>query len=302
MRLTNIDRDVSIIEHKEEKTMGYLQLDHTAVLDMLPDRSVTAHKGNFGKLLLLCGSKGYTGAASLAAMGALRTGAGLVYLGVPACIYAIEAIKLLEPIVFPLSDVNGMIAAAAVHEISDLLDKIDAVLIGPGLGRSKDTESLLIWMLKNYAGPMVIDADGIYLLRDHIDILRGRACPVILTPHEGEFSQLMGQKILNRTEAAVEAAKILRSIIVLKGHKTVITDGETVCINPTGNPGMAVGGSGDVLAGMITALIGQGLPALQAAAAGAWIHGAAGDTCAEQIGTYGMLPSDMLDVIPRLLK
>ena len=282
--------------------MDYLQLDHSAVLDMLPDRKNTAHKGDFGKLLLLCGSKGYTGAASMAAMGALRSGAGLVYLGVPACIYAIEATKLLEPIVFPLPETNGMISAAAVHEISELLEKIDAVLIGPGLGRSADTERLLVWILKNFDGPVVIDADGIYLLRNHIDILRGRSCPVVLTPHEGEFLQLMGRAIFDRTSAAVEAARILQSIVVLKGHNTVITDGATVYINPTGNPGMAVGGSGDILAGMITAFIGQGLPPLHAAAAGAWIHGAAGDVCAERLGTYGMLPSDMLKEIPRVLK
>lgn len=282
--------------------MDYFRLDHSAILDILPDRRLNAHKGDFGKLLFLCGSRGYTGAASLAAMGALRTGAGLVYLGVPACIYDIEAVKLLEPVVFPLPDANGMISASAIGEISGLLEKVDAVLIGPGLGHSDDTEAVLIWILKNYTGPLVIDADGIYLLHDHIDILRGRACPVILTPHEGEFSRLFGQSIHNRTEAAINAARSSHSIIVLKGHKTVITDGDTVYINPTGNPGMAVGGSGDVLAGMISALIGQGLPLLQAAAAGAWIHGAAGDICAEQLGTYGMLPSDMLNVIPRLLK
>ena len=282
--------------------MEFLQLDHAAVLDMLPDRKVTAHKGDFGKLLLLCGSRGYTGAAALATLGALRTGAGLVYLGVPECIYAIEAAKLLEPVVFPLPDVNGTFSANAGHALVDVLEKVDVVLIGPGLGRSKDTEDLLLWILENYKGPLVIDADGIYLLRDHIDVLRGRACPVILTPHEGEFSQLMNQAVTNREEAAMEAAKLLRAIVVLKGHKTVITDGERVYINPTGNPGMAVGGSGDILAGMITALIGQGLHPLQAAAAGAWIHGAAGDACAEQLGTYGMLPSDMLLMIPRLLK
>ena len=282
--------------------MDFLQLNHSAVIDMLPDRVKTAHKGDYGKILLLCGSRGYTGAASLAAMGALRTGAGLVYLGVPACIYAIEATKLLEPVVFPLPDVDGKISAAAAGELSEFLDKADAVLIGPGLGRSTDTESLLITVFENYNGPVVVDADGIYLLRNHIDILRGRACPVILTPHEGEFTHLIKKQITNRTDVAVQAAKELQCIIVLKGCKTVITDGETVYINPTGNPGMAVGGSGDVLAGMITALIGQGLPPLQAAAAGAWIHGAAGDICSEKVGIYGMLPSDMLDVIPRLLK
>ncbi len=282
--------------------MDYLHLDHKDILEMLPERNTTAHKGDFGKLLLLCGCQGYTGAASLAAMGALRTGAGLVYLGVPECIYAIEAVKLLEPIIFPLPDQDGMLADAAINKISMMLDRMDAVLIGPGIGRSAGTEHVLIWLVQHFDGPIVIDADGIYLLREHIDILRGRTCPVILTPHEGEFSQLMGQACSNRIEAAVEAARKLCSIVVLKGHKTVITDGDTVYINTTGNPGMAVGGSGDVLAGIITALLGQGQQPLQAAAAGVWIHGAAGDICAQQIGTYGMLPSDMLSVIPRLLK
>lgn len=282
--------------------LAYLHLGHEDILEMLPERNVTAHKGDFGKILLLCGCRGYTGAASLAALGALRTGSGLVYLGVPECIYAIEAIKLLEPIVFPLPDHDGMLSYTAIEEIAKILDRMDAVLIGPGIGRSVGTERVLTWLLQHFDRPIVIDADGIYLLRDHIDILRGRTCPVVITPHEGEFCQLMGQASFNRTEAAVEAARKLCSIVVLKGHNTVITDGNTVYINTTGNPGMAVGGSGDVLAGIITALLGQGLQPLQAAAAGAWIHGAAGDICAQQIGTYGMLPSDMLSVIPRLLK
>ena len=282
--------------------MSYIHLEHKDVLKMLPERNVSAHKGDFGRVLLLCGCRGYTGAASLAAMGALRVGAGLVHLGVPECIYAIEAVKLLEPIVIPLPDQDGMFSDAAIYEIAKLLNKMDAVLIGPGIGRSAGTEQVLIWLLQHYDKPVVIDADGIYLLHDHIDVLRGRTCPVILTPHEGEFTQLMGQSCSDTPNAAVAAAKKLCSIVVLKGHRTVITDGMTVYVNTTGNPGMAVGGSGDVLAGMIAGLLGQGLQPLQAAAAGVWIHGAAGDICAQQIGTYGMLPSDMLSVIPRLLK
>lgn len=282
--------------------MNYIQLDHAAVLNILPDRKLTAHKGDFGKILLICGSVGYTGAPALAALGALRTGAGLVYLAIPVCIYEIEATKLLEPIVLPLPDANGMISQTAIKDILKLLDKIDAILIGPGLGRSDDTENLLLQILENFSGPIVVDADGIYLIRNHIDILRGRACPVILTPHEGEFSQLIGKTIDDRVDMAVNAALELDSIVVLKGHNTVITDGKTVYINQTGNPGMAVGGSGDILAGMITALIGQGISPLESAAIGAWLHGAAGDICAKQLGTYGMIPSDMLQVIPRLLK
>lgn len=282
--------------------MNYFQLDHQSVLNALPERNLYSHKGDFGKILLLCGSEGYTGAAALAALGALRVGAGLVYLGVPRCIYAIEAVKLLEPIVFPLPDRCGVMSKDAVAVISSMLPIMDAVLIGPGIGRTEDINSLLEWLLINFTGPIVIDADGIYHLCEHIDILRGRTYPTILTPHEGEFNRLMGEKILDRVDAAIAAAEKLHSIIVLKGHNTVITDANTVYINTTGNPGMAVGGSGDILAGMIVGLLGQKLEPLKASAMGAWIHGAAGDICSKEIGMYGMLPSDMINVIPRLLK
>jgi NAD(P)H-hydrate epimerase len=292
---------VVILQYKGAKHMECLQLDHQRILSLLPSREINAHKGTCGKLLLLCGSRGYTGAAALSAMGALRVGAGLVYLGVPECIYQIEAVKLLEPIVLPLPDMDGMLAAGAIEQISELAAKTDAILIGPGLGRSIGTDKILQWTLENFKGPIVIDADGIYHLRNHIDILRGRKEPVIITPHEGEFSRLMGFACTDRIPDAVSAAKKLNAIVVLKGHNTVITDGNMIYTNPTGNPGMAVGGSGDVLAGMIVGLIGQGMKPLLAAAVGAWIHGAAGDQCAKEIGMYGLLPSDILNRIPRLL-
>lgn len=283
--------------------MNPITLDHSDVVALLPDRDPSAHKGNFGKLLLLCGSRGYTGAACLSAMGALRVGAGLVYLGVPEGIYPIVAGKLLEPVVFPLAEKDGMMAIGSIKDgIEQHCAYADAVLIGPGIGRSKDTEEILKWLLLNYKGTIVIDADGISLLRNHIDLLRGRTDPVILTPHEGEFKRLTGMFCRDRIQDAVTAAGQLGCIMVLKGHDTVITDGKTVYVNPTGNPGMAVGGCGDVLAGMTVGLLGQGLDPLMAAGVAAWVHGAAGDICAERIGMYGMLPSDMLEVIPRLLK
>lgn len=277
-------------------------LDHEQVKKFLPDRDINAHKGNFGRILLLCGSKGYTGAAALAAMGALRTGAGLVYLGVPQSIYAIEAIKLTEPIVFPLPDHLGMFSAESIDEISGYLPKMDALLVGPGLGQSDGCYSVVHYILKNFHGPVVLDADGINLLAAHKDMLRGRTGPVIITPHMGEFQRLAGKFCESRETAAANLAGELGVIVLLKGHRTVITDGTVCYVNATGNPGMAVGGSGDVLSGMITALLGQGLEPLEAAACGAWLHGAAGDICAEEIGQYGMLPSDMLNVLPRLLK
>ena len=278
-----------------------MELNHEQVLSILPDRAENAHKGDFGKILLLCGSRGYTGAAYLAAQASLRSGAGLVFLGVPESIYQIEAVKLNEAIVFPLPDEDGKLSASAIPEILSRLPNMDAVLVGPGLSQSEGVFQVVKAVLEQAACPVVLDADGINLIASHKDIVRGRTGTTVLTPHGGEFARLGGASG-ERVAAATEMANDLGCILLLKGHHTVITDGNTTYINPTGNPGMAVGGSGDVLAGIITALLGQGIEPLQAAACGAWLHGAAGDLCAAQIGQYGMLPTDMVNVLPRLLK
>lgn len=278
------------------------ELDHGRVLSCLPDRDPWGHKGSFGKLLLLCGSRGYTGAAYLAAMGALRCGAGLVFLGVPESIYAIEAVKLTEPVVFPLPDEGGKLSERAIPEILEKLSRMDAVLIGPGLGQSAGTLAVVKAVLEEAACPVVLDADGINLVASHKDVLRGRTAPTILTPHDGEFARLGGELSENRMESAAALAQDLGCVILLKGHETCITDGTTHYRNKTGNPGMAVGGSGDVLAGMIVGLLGQGLAPIQAAACAAWLHGAAGDLAARDLGQYAMLPTDLLDRLPRLLK
>ena len=277
-------------------------LTHEKVLSILPDRDPWGHKGSFGKILLLCGSKGFTGAAYLAAMGALRTGAGLTFLGVPESIYAIEAVKLNEPVVFPLPDQEGKLSRDAIPEILKRLPNMDAVLIGQGLGQSTDTFEVVKTVLENAACPVVLDADGINVMAAHKDILRGRKAPTILTPHDGEFARLGGKIGDDRMAAAQALARDLGCIMLLKGHRTCITDGEVGYRNETGNPGMAVGGSGDVLAGIIVSLLGQGIAPLEAAAVGAWLHGAAGDLCAAELGQYGMLPTDMLHRLPRLLK
>lgn len=277
-------------------------LDHEKVLAMLPDRDPWGHKGSFGKILLLCGSRGFTGAAYLAAMGALRCGAGLTFLGVPESVYAIEAVKLNEPVVFPLPDDEGKLSFLAVAEIEKRLPQMDAVLVGCGLGQSRGTFSVVKAVLEQAKCPVVVDADGINVLAEHKDILRGRKYPTILTPHDGEFLRFGGTVGADRMASAAFFAREWNCILLLKGHETCITDGTTAYLNPTGNPGMAVGGSGDVLAGVITALLGQGLEPLEAAACGAWLHGAAGDLCAQEIGQYGMLPTDMLQRLPRLLK
>lgn len=282
--------------------MNWIELDHKQVLSILPDRLPETHKGHYGKILLLCGSRGFTGAAYLAAMGALRTGAGLVFLGVPESIYAIEAVKLNEAVVFPLPDRDGKLSHEAIGEILDRLPQMDAVLIGCGLGQSEDTLSVVQTVLEHAKCPVVVDADGINLLSAHRDILRGRIYPTILTPHDVEFQRLGGTLTDDRIESAAVLARDLNSVVLLKGHRTCITDGNIAYRNTTGNPGMAVGGSGDVLAGIIVSLLGQGIAPLEAASVGAWLHGASGDLCASEVGQYGMLPTDMLTRLPRLMK
>lgn len=282
--------------------MELRELTHSEVLSILPDRKPDAHKGDFGKILLLCGSRGYTGAAALAAIGALRSGAGLVYLGVPESIYAIEAVKLTEPVVFPLPDEDGMLSQNAVSRILQILPRMDAVLIGCGMGQSDGTLAVLKAVMRHFSGPLVVDADGINLLAAHKDLLRGRTNPTILTPHEGEYRRIAGDYRQDRTESTLQLASQIGCILLRKGPKTIVTDGKVAYINPTGNPGMAVGGSGDVLAGMIAGLLGQGLEPLEASACAAYLHGMSGDLCAKEIGQYGMLPTDMLNVLPRLMK
>ena len=279
-----------------------MKLSHEDILSILPDRDPNAHKGDFGKILLLCGSRGYTGAAALAAMGALRTGAGLVFLGVPASIYEIEAVKLTEAIVFPVSDQCGMYGIDANNEIRSRLEDMDAVLIGPGIGKSAGCEALVCYVLEHFHGPVILDADGINLAITHKDIIRRRNEPTILTPHGGEFARFVGNDQSVNADQALSVAKDLNAIIVLKGHNTVVTDGNLTYVNDTGNPGMAVGGSGDILAGMITSLIGQGIQPILAAASAVWLHGKAGDLCAVDHGQYWMLPTDTLRYLSRLMK
>ena len=279
-----------------------MQLTHKDVLNILPNRRADSHKGNYGRILLLCGSRGFTGAAALAAMGALRSGAGLVYVGVPESIYAIEAVKLTEAIVFPLPEEEGKVSAKAIPTIRKYLKGTDAVLIGCGLGISTGTMAVLDMVLRKFEGPVVVDADGITMLASCPELVKERKYPTILTPHEGEFRRLNIATEEERLTGAMITAKELGCIVLRKGHETVITDGKAYYINPTGNPGMAVGGSGDVLAGILVGLMGQGITPLQASACAAWLHGTAGDRCAEKLGQYGMLPTDMLQELPYLMK
>lgn len=273
---------------------------------ILPRRPREAHKGDFGKLFILAGSEGYTGAPVLAARAALRTGAGLVYLGVPRDIYPIVAVKCDEAMPFPLPE-----------DCPAVLEKArscDAALIGPGLGRASETEQLVLSLLAGLEIPVVLDADGINALAGHIDVLDRRPALTVLTPHEGEFARLTGcaLPVRDRLTAARDFARSHGCVLVLKGHGTVTAapDG-SAWVNTTGNPGMAKGGSGDVLAGMIAALLGQkhlrqerraGDNTSELVVQAVCLHGLAGDLCAQKFGEYAMLPTDLIEALPQVLR
>ena len=276
-----------------------IELNHQRILKLLPQRRANSHKGDYGRVLLLCGAEGYTGAPVLAAKAAARTGAGLIFVGVPRSVYPIVAGNLVEPMVFPLPDRDGMLREEAIPMILSRLEKMDACLVGCGLGQSEGTKAVVEAVLHDAKCPVILDADGINVLSGHIDVVRDAVCPVILTPHEGEFLRIGGE-LSSRFQGARKMARALGATVLLKGHETLIC-GHGCYKNRTGNPGMATGGSGDVLSGIILALLGQGMSPTKAAAVGAWLHGAAGDLCAREMGEMGMLPTDLIEMLPRLL-
>ena len=291
-RLQQLNRDGCVITSEE------------FVDKLLPRRDRNAHKGSFGRVLIVGGSVGYTGAPVLAANAALRTGAGLIFVGVPEAVYPIVAQKLDEPMVFPLAcDGEGRLNTRAIPELVKRLENCDACLVGPGLGRSPAILDVVAAILTHAACPVILDADGINCLEGNIDVLGQAKAPVILTPHDGEFRRLGGDPASDkRYETAKVLARTWGVTVLLKGHRTLTVSPEKVYLNPTGNPGMATGGSGDVLAGILLALLGQGVPPVKAAAAAAWLHGAVGDYCAEIWGEYGMTPTDMIANLPMFLK
>lgn len=290
----------------QKETYAMTVIDRALVQSWLPERPADGHKGDFGKVYVLAGSVGYTGAPILASKAAVRTGTGLVFLGVPASIYQIAAIKSDEAMPHPLpAGEDGTLAEEALLPILTKMAGCDAALIGPGLGRSAGVDAVVRSILSTVDYPLVLDADGINALSGHIDVLDARRdCPTILTPHDGEFARLGGDLSGgDRVKAAKEFALTHGCLLVLKGHCTILAlpDGE-VFLNPTGNSGMAKGGSGDVLGGMILSLLGQGMHPVKAAVAAVWLHGTVGDRCAEILGQRGMTPSDMIARLPEALK
>lgn len=286
----------NIRDNREESTTNLCDDGYEKFIgSLIPKRDEYSHKGDYGRIFIIAGSKGLSGAAHIATEGALRAGGGLVTLGTHQEIMDIMAVKLSEAMTVALEDKDMFIKK---------LNGADVVGIGPGLGDNNNTLEIIKYVLYNSHCPIVIDADGLNAIKDNIELLRERKEPIIITPHEGEMARLTKLSISyirdNRVQVAKKFAKDNEIIVLLKGKNTIITDGDKVFINPTGNSAMASGGMGDALTGIICSLIGQRLSPINGALCGAYVHGKAGDILQKE--KYCVLARDILDKVPYLLK
>jgi NAD(P)H-hydrate epimerase len=282
-------------------------LETITTLPVLPPRPADSNKGNFGRVLIVAGSRGMSGAAVLCASAALRGGAGLVTLAVPQEILPIVAGANPCYLTAPLSqDEGGRLSAGAESEILSLAKANTVLALGPGLGRGPALPALLATLLAQTQLRAVLDADGLNAFQKQTERLRNRRAPLILTPHPGEFARLLNIEIpavqARRVELASQFAAEYGVILVLKGHATVVTDGRRLYRNNTGNPGMATGGTGDVLTGLIGALLGQGLEPFAAAQLGVHLHGMAGDLARDALGEISLIATDLIQYLPQVFR
>lgn len=301
--------NIGIIKEDFEKldTVVCKTFDAKEIKAMLPKRKTVSNKGTYGHALCVCGSMRMTGAASLSVNGALRSGAGLVTAAFPQSAYPAIAPKLTESLLLPLeSSFDGTFAFSASGGILEAAKRATAALIGCGLGFTKDTSRLVSNLIKELKIPMIIDADGINAVSTNIDILKEAQVPIIMTPHPGEMSRLCGKSIAeilaNPVSVAYEFAQEHGITLVLKGANTVVCspEKEEIFVNTTGNSGLAKGGSGDLLAGMIVSFLAQGMKPYEASVCAVYLHGLCADMVAEKTSMRGMLPSDVLNYLPVL--
>jgi NAD(P)H-hydrate epimerase len=271
-------------------------------LPRLEARRPDSNKGDYGRALLIGGARGMSGAIALAGKAALRSGAGLVTLAVPQSVQ--DVVASIEPsyMTAGFPDEDGQFQSLASNRITESIGQnATAIGLGPGIGRCNHVIEFVARLYSELSAPAVVDADALFALAQKPEIISRVPGPRVLTPHPGEFERLTGNKPegKERIEAAASFARNSRVIVVLKGHYTVITDGHRFALNRTGNPGMATGGSGDVLTGVITALLCQHLEPFDAARLGVHVHGLAGDLAAEQLGQVSLIASDLIDYLPK---
>ena len=283
-------------------------------LTLLAPRRADSHKGDYGRVLVIGGSRGMAGAAGLAGLAALRSGAGLVAVATPGSVQAVVASYSPCYTTVPLvEDDDGIIDLANVVDLAAAGERFDAWAIGPGLGQSAGVAELVAQLYRSVPRPMVVDADGlnglVAALKRNPQAMNKPAGPRILTPHPGEFARLAGQSPKGGApERAEQAAALCRrdetgqTVVILKGHESIISDGQRFAVNRTGNPGMATGGTGDCLTGIVAALLGHGLSAWDAARLAAHVHGLAGDVAAEALGEVSLIASDVVDFLPAAFK
>jgi NAD(P)H-hydrate epimerase len=282
--------------------------DLAMVQKSLPRYDENTHKGTRGRVLVIAGARGLTGAAFLSAYGAQRIGAGLVTVACPESLNSILAMKLTEPMTAPVPEIEGgFFSPRATGRILDLAVNVNSVVLGPGIGRNRETGQLVKDLIMKLTMPMVVDADALYLMGGHLDHFKTAKAPIVITPHPGEAAWLLKTTIVaveqNRLKVAKQLAQDYNVHVVLKGRFTVIANpkGE-VRVNPTGNRGLATGGTGDVLSGIIGGLLAQRLPAFEAATTGVYLHGLAGEKASRKLGPDGLLAGDLLPLLPRLLR
>ena len=271
----------------------------------LPERKPDGHKGTFGRVYLLAGSTGLTGAAALAALSALRSGCGLAKIGCPASTLPLIVSRVTEATSHPLPDVKkkGALALRGLGEIRTEIKQHDAVIIGPGIGQHHETKESIQRLVKNLDKPAIIDADGLNALVGHTDLLKKCPSPLVLTPHPGEFQRLTNGAVIpsdihEKINTAIGFAVEHNVTLVLKGSPTLVADKDGSChLNPTGNHGMATGGSGDVLSGIIGTFLAQGMSGREAASTAVYIHGLAGDLAADDFTSRAMIAGDMIDYL-----
>ena len=283
-------------------------------LPQLAPRRADSHKGDFGRVLVLGGSRGMAGAPSLTGMATLRSGAGLVTVATPVSVQATVAAFSPCYMTLPLvEDDYGIADLANVVDLSEAREQFDVWAIGPGLGQSEGVAELVAQLYREVPRPMVVDADGLNalanVLKRNSQLLTNPAGPRVLTPHPGEFARLTGRAPGASTgERAEQAAELCardgsgQTVVVLKGHQSIVCDGRRFAVNQTGNPGMATGGTGDCLTGVVAALMGQKLDAWSAARLGAHVHGLAGDFAAQELGQVSLVASDLLTYLPPAFK